>query len=182
LTPGVDFTNVFVRKDPKITKRHWWLDCLFTLVGSFWAKAAHKMLVKSTPGVNFINVPYKYFMCADPKRVKRYWWLHKLNFYALGSACVKAAHRTLMKLTPGFSISTTFICVHIMSEIITDHWPQQPNHNWFSDLFRSIDILTWRAHFHYPNKSRTGLEFTNLLEQICKIFCNFNVLLRSSHS
>jgi len=43
-TPGFNFTNVlwaaFTCADPKIAKRHWWLDCLFTLLGSAHIKAA----------------------------------------------------------------------------------------------------------------------------------------------
>jgi len=38
LKPRIDFRNVlqaaFACVDPKSTKRHWWLDCLFTLLGS----------------------------------------------------------------------------------------------------------------------------------------------------
>jgi len=56
LTPGVDLTNIlqaaFARSDP-IPASH---QCLFALLGSAVAKAACKMLVKSTPRVNFINI------------------------------------------------------------------------------------------------------------------------------
>jgi hypothetical protein len=53
LTPRVNFTNIlhkaFALKDPKSTKRHWLLYCLFALLGSSRVKAAHRMLVKLTP-------------------------------------------------------------------------------------------------------------------------------------
>ncbi len=39
----------FTHADPKNAKRHWWLDCLFALLGSVCVKAACKMLVKLTP-------------------------------------------------------------------------------------------------------------------------------------
>jgi hypothetical protein len=50
---GADFTNVFA------------------LLGNEQAKAACKMLVKSTPELNFINVLCTAFMLADPKSIKR---------------------------------------------------------------------------------------------------------------
>jgi len=53
LTPGVDFINIlpaaFKRSDPKRAKRQSSHKCLFALLGSLRAKAAHKILVKSTP-------------------------------------------------------------------------------------------------------------------------------------
>ncbi len=52
------------------------------------------------PGVNFINILWAGFMHADPKSIKMTDYL--TAFMALsGSACVKAASRTLMKLTLG---------------------------------------------------------------------------------
>ncbi len=45
-TPGADFTNIlqaaFMHGDPKSAKRHWWLDCLFALLGSECVKASCK--------------------------------------------------------------------------------------------------------------------------------------------
>ena len=53
-------------------------------------------------GVNFTNVLWAAFTCADPKSAKKL--LNLTVFFALlGSARVKAAHRTLVKLTPGHS-------------------------------------------------------------------------------
>jgi len=70
------------------------------LAPKYWQKRAHKMLMKSTPGVDFINILCTAFMLVDPKSVKRYWqldWVLTLS----GSASAKAVRRTLMKLTPG---------------------------------------------------------------------------------
>ncbi len=43
---GVDFNNILwaalPHSDPKSTKRHWWLECLFALLGSVRVKAAPK--------------------------------------------------------------------------------------------------------------------------------------------
>ena len=63
------------------------------------AKAACKMLVKLTPGVNFTNVLQAAFTSADPKSTKK--TVKLSSFIALlGFAHVKAAHRMLVKLTP----------------------------------------------------------------------------------
>jgi len=68
---GLNFISVlhtaFVHADPKSVKRYW---CLM-LSGSTSAKAAHKMLVKLTHGVNFINTlctnfSYKSSLKAKP--------------------------------------------------------------------------------------------------------------------
>ena len=53
-----------------------------------------------TPGVNFTNILQAAFTRADPKSAKKL--LNLTVFFALsGSAGVKAARRTLVKLTPG---------------------------------------------------------------------------------
>ncbi len=56
--------------------------------------------MKLTAGVNFINVLPAAFRLADPESAKQ---IDNLTvFFALsGSARVKAARRTLMKLNPG---------------------------------------------------------------------------------
>ena len=54
-------------------------------------------------GFNFINVLPAAFTHVDPKSAKKL--LDLTVFFALlGSLCVKAACRTLMKLTPGESV------------------------------------------------------------------------------
>ena len=51
------------------------------------------------PGLNFINVLCTAFTLVDPESVKK---IDNLTvfFTLLGSACVKAVHRMLVKLTP----------------------------------------------------------------------------------
>jgi len=73
----------------------------FALLGSAHIKAARKMLVKLTPGVNFINVLRTAFTLVDPKRVKKIQLSHMYLLTLAGSASVKAVRRTLMKLSPG---------------------------------------------------------------------------------
>jgi len=64
-------------------------------------KLSHKkLLVKLTPGVNFINALQATFARTDPKSAEKA--VKLLVFFVLsGSAGSKAAHRTLMKLNPG---------------------------------------------------------------------------------
>ena len=75
------------------------------------------------PGVNFTNVLQAAFALADPESVKKLLDLTVL-FALLVSGCVKAAQRTLMKLTPGLDVivhSTFFdlsICVERMEDAI----------------------------------------------------------------
>jgi len=56
------------------------------------------MLMKLTPGVNFVNVLRAAFRRADSKSAKKTVKL-SVFFALLGSAFEKAAQRTLMKLT-----------------------------------------------------------------------------------
>jgi len=72
---------------------------VFTFLGSTRAKAVHRMLMKLTPGLNFINVLRTAFTLVDTERViiqsnPQYLFMH------LGSTCAKAVRRTLVKLTP----------------------------------------------------------------------------------
>jgi len=53
------------------------------------------MLIKLTPGVNFINIIHTAFTRADPKSVKK----TVIFFTLLGSTSIKAVLRMLMKLT-----------------------------------------------------------------------------------
>jgi len=62
------------------------------LINLFTAALHSKSVV---PGVNFINILRAAFTRVGPKSAKR------LSFALLGSACVKAACKTLMKITPG---------------------------------------------------------------------------------
>ncbi len=46
-----------------------------------YKKDERKMLMKLTPGLNFINVLHIAFTLVDPRSIKRYWWLNCI-FYA----------------------------------------------------------------------------------------------------
>ncbi len=67
----------------------------------------HLKYRKGKPGVNFINVLRATFTRPDPKSAKKtvklsvFLWLSE-------SGCVKAAHRTLMKLTPAIKPTERF--------------------------------------------------------------------------
>jgi len=50
-------------------------------------------------GANFTNILCEAFISADPKSIKIQ-SSHRYLFVLLGSALVKAAHKTLLKLTP----------------------------------------------------------------------------------
>jgi hypothetical protein len=81
------------------------------------------MLMKSTPGVNFINILRTAFMLIDPKSIKK---IDNLTdfFTLLGSARLKAVRRTLIKLSPGVTGSISHQnCVQLFGctnlEVIT---------------------------------------------------------------
>jgi len=56
---------------------------LFALSGCVQAKAAQRMLMKLTPGVNFTNILRTAFMLVDPKSVKNA-VKSSVSFYAFG--------------------------------------------------------------------------------------------------
>jgi len=60
----------------------------------------YKFYRSKIPGLNFINVLRTAFTQADPESVK-FQLSRQHLFTLLGSASIKAAGRTLMKLTPG---------------------------------------------------------------------------------
>ena len=77
-------------------------------------------------GFNFINVLQAAFTCTDPISAKK--TVKSSSFFALsGSASVKAAHRTLMKLTPGVNFTNklqsafapVFFCQKIQNRTIS---------------------------------------------------------------
>jgi len=51
-----NFTTSFCWPRSQKSKKDWWLDCIFVLLGSTRVKAAKKMLVKLTPVVNITNI------------------------------------------------------------------------------------------------------------------------------
>jgi len=73
-----------------------------------------------TPGVNFINILQKAFICADPKRAKN--TVNPSVFFALlGSLQAKAFRKMLMKLTPGVNfiniLPTAFLTIFFCQKI-----------------------------------------------------------------
>jgi len=63
--------------------------------------------MKLTPGVNLANVLGAAFTCKDPESAKKIDYLTEF-FAFLGSANAIAAHRTLMKMSPGVDFSNMF--------------------------------------------------------------------------
>ena len=103
----------------------------FSLV-TFWLcqknsyeKFACLMLMRLTPGFNFINVLRTTFMLVDPESVKNT-VSHQYLFTLLGSTYAKAVRRTLMKLSPGVNfinvLCTAFTLVDPKS--VKRHWVQ----------------------------------------------------------
>ncbi len=103
--PHFMMSNFYVQRAQK-RKKYSEAVSLFTLLGPACVKVARKMLVKSTPGVNFINIFTRSFYAhSSPMRKNSV----KLSvfFTLLGSTGVKAVHRMLIKLSPGFPRSCT---------------------------------------------------------------------------
>jgi len=71
----------------------------FLILGDTPKKILGKLVRLGTTGVNFINVLQAAFVLADPKSAKETVKL-SVFFALLGSALAKAAHKTLVKLTP----------------------------------------------------------------------------------
>jgi len=98
------------QKRKKIQLSH---QCLFTLLGSTSVKAVHRMLMKLSRGVNFINIVHEDFTREDPNSIKIQSSCKHL-FALLGSTQLKTAHKMLMKLTlelilPNFDFSRFLI-------------------------------------------------------------------------
>ncbi len=113
---GVNFINdcraAFTRAHPESAKNKHFCQFL-ALWGSASIKAAHRKLMKLTPGVDFINVLRTTFTIAEHKITMQTW----LSLFAnSGSTCLKAVRRMLMKLSPGatyqkFSADKTYFKV-----------------------------------------------------------------------
>ena len=69
-------------------------------MGSASTKAARKMALKLTPGVNFINVLCTAFALVDRKSVKNT-VKSLVSFMLLRSMSIKVVRRMVLKLTPG---------------------------------------------------------------------------------
>ncbi len=84
-----------------------------------WQKAARKMLMKLTSGPNFINVLCTAFTHADPRNLIKTVNL-SIFFMLLGSMSVKAAHKTLVKLTPGLEPKNASIPLKDVTQCCND--------------------------------------------------------------
>ena len=95
----------------KVLKRQVKLSVFLQLSGSVHVKPSCRMLMKLTPGLNFINIQHTAFTLTDSKRVKIQSSCQSF-FMLSGSTNVKAVHKMLMKLTPGccYSIARDFCC------------------------------------------------------------------------
>ncbi len=86
-TPGLNFINVFTRNFYLLRSRKRKKTDNLTVFLRFRNLRSQKlrinMLVKLTPGLNFINDLCTAFTLSDPKSVKRYWGLNCI-FYAFG--------------------------------------------------------------------------------------------------
>ncbi len=77
----------FMHADPKSAKRCWWLDWIFTLLGSMQVKAFRKMLMKLTPGVTSRGRWWRCLLRIQPRPmdsgqiqyVKNIYWKYILN-------------------------------------------------------------------------------------------------------
>ncbi len=75
-------------------------------LGPTQVKAAHKMLMKLTPGIDFTNILWATFKHKDPITTKRHWCCNCL-FTLLGSASVKGACRHAGEIDPRLAPPTT---------------------------------------------------------------------------
>jgi len=96
-----------------------WLkkNSIFFFFSGFWRKKTTKklsliiLLFTKLPSVNFINILWAAFMPPDTKSAKK--TVKLSSFFALlGSLSVKAARRTLVKLTP-----RVWILIHYLYEL-----------------------------------------------------------------
>ncbi len=75
-------------------------------MGSTLVKAVREILVKVSPGVNFINVLGAAFMCTDPESANKCDSLvstQQCRFTLLGPTSVKAASKMMVKVSPRIS-------------------------------------------------------------------------------
>jgi len=96
-------TYSFYARKSRMRKKQSSQQCHLTLLGPTGVKAAHWMLMKSTLGINFINVLWAAFVPVDPKSVKRYWQLDWI-LTLLGVTGVKAVHKYVGEIEPRFQM------------------------------------------------------------------------------
>jgi hypothetical protein len=75
------------------------------------------MLMKLSLGLNFINVLRTAFMLVGPKRIVRIQSSSQYLIMLLESAGANAAHRALMKLTPGLNFINVLCTAFALVEI-----------------------------------------------------------------
>jgi len=107
--------SFYNRRSQKHKKDSQVVNLFFTLLGSTSIKAAHKMLVKLTPGVDFTKVLRAVFANKYSKSPKRHWSLDCLSVL-LGSLQVKAGRKILMKLTLRNERECRSGCQHVRYE------------------------------------------------------------------
>ena len=101
-------TRTFISPDERMLRGHSIAELLRVNTGACrLAEKKHVFHIKKTcSGVNFTNILRAAFVLADPKSTKKL--LNLTVFFALlVSAGVKAARRTLVKLTPGLGKITS---------------------------------------------------------------------------
>jgi len=99
------------------------LAVFFALLGSAHVKAACKMLIKLTPGLNFINVLLTAFTLVDPKSVKRYWQLDWV-LMLWGTMGVKVVRKHIDEIDPSFlfTIAAHFFVGKVHRPSFGDGW------------------------------------------------------------
>ncbi len=126
-------------------------------------------------GVDFINIllaffVQKCFFCQNVTREK----LRKLSCKAL--LYKKRVHKTFMKLTPCVKFTNVLRAAFTLID------PKSIKNTVKSSVsFYAFGICMVKAVRRTLMKLSPGWKFTKLLKQICKIFCNFKVLLLSSY-
>jgi len=73
--------------------------CLFVIFEPMFVKASCKLLMKLTQGVNFIMFYLQLLLVKIPKAQNNSQVINVFFFLLLGSACIKAAIKMLVKLT-----------------------------------------------------------------------------------
>ncbi len=121
---GVNFINVlrtaFALVDPKNVKRYWGFDWILTLLGSMSVKAVHRMLMKFSPGVNFINV----YLCIFCTKFWHQSWNITRKSCQKGPLCEKRVRLMLMKLTAVvnfINILLVCFCTKVLCEAFSSY-------------------------------------------------------------
>jgi len=142
--------------------------CLFTPTSATLRYFFRQGSISSTFYSRFLYK--KCFFCQNVTREK----LRKLSCKAL--LYKKRVHKTFMKLTP----CVKFTNVSRTAFMLVD--PKSVKNTVKSSVsFYAFGICMVKAVRRTLMRLSPGWKFTKLLKQICKIFCNFKVLLLSSY-